>query len=111
MTAAVQYGCKRLVDKSFIFYLYLPAQGSREDLGTSLDELSEVISSIEEGAHTIVCGDFNGDIGTQGGTRGFKTPGSRGRLVPIFFRRHDLLATNLQHYARGPVNTFASQKL
>ena len=37
----------------YFLSVYLPAQGAREDLDTALDELSEVIYSIEEGAHFI----------------------------------------------------------
>ena len=96
------------VDGQVFYFLsvYLPAQGANEGLEASLDELSEVIDSIEGGSHIIVCGDFNGDIGVLGGPRGVKDPGPRGRSVANFFKRHNLIATNLQEYTHGPVNTF-----
>ena len=105
MIVSVRFDYRPQKGKFFTFY---PAQGARENLGTSVDELSEVVNSFEDGAHIIVCGDFNGDIGCLGGSRGIKTPGPRGRLVANFFKRHDLLATNLQPYATGPINTFFS---
>ena len=56
-----------------IFYfisVYMPALGSGESLDNSLDEITEVIESREEGAHVCILGDFNGDVGTAGGPRG-----------------------------------------
>ena len=97
------------IDDSRVFYfisVYLPAQGASEDLEASIDELSVIVNSIEEGAYIIVFGDVNGDIGTLGGPRGTRLPCHRGRLVDNFFKRHSLIATNLQDYATGPVDTF-----
>ena len=80
----------------YVLSIYLPAQGSYEDLGASLDEMSEIVESREEGAQVIICGDFNGDMGELGGPRGRINPSDRGRLVYEFFCRHSMIATNLQ---------------
>ena len=58
--------------------VYLPAQGSHEALNTSLNELSEVLRDRELGAHVIVMGNFNGDIGRLGGPRGVRDATPRG---------------------------------
>ena len=49
-----------------VFYfisLYLPSQGSQDDLRTTLDEISEIVELCEHGSHVVVLGDFNGDVG------------------------------------------------
>ena len=50
------------------------SQGSHEDLGECLDELTEIIDSSEEGAVIITVGDFNGDVGHMDGLRGVSAP-------------------------------------
>ena len=42
------------IDDTRVFYfisVYLPAQGASEDLDASIDELSVIVNSIEEGAY------------------------------------------------------------
>ena len=90
----------------FFVSVYLPSQGGDEDLGTVLDEVSEVVESREPGSHVIVLGDYNGDVGSLGGPRGSGVPTPRGRLVMNFFERHGLVAMNMQGSATGPVDTF-----
>ena len=53
----------------YILSLYMPSQGGSEDLETSLDELSDIIDTIEGNSLCILCGDFNGDMGALGGSR------------------------------------------
>ena len=65
--------------------VYLPAQGSREALDVSLDDITEVIESRERGAHVIILGDLNGDVGKLGGPRGIRDAMPRGREVMRFF--------------------------
>ena len=89
-----------------IYCVYMPSRGCEGDLATSLDELSGIIENTETGSNSIVCGDFNGDMGVLGGERGFKNCTKEGRLVYNFMVKHDLWAANLTSSATGPVNTF-----
>ena len=57
----------------------MPAAGSIEPLEASLDDITEVIESREPGALIIVMGDFNGDIGFNGGPRGVRVATPRGK--------------------------------
>ena len=88
--------------------LYLPSQGSQEDLRTVLDEISEIVDSRDRGSHVILLGDFNGDIGCYGGPRSSRVPTQRGRYIMDFLIRHNMIATNMQAMSRGPVDTFNS---
>ena len=90
----------------YVLSIYLPSQGSYEDLGACLDDLSEIVESREEGAQVIICGDFNGDMGVLSGPRGRGNPSDRGRLVSDFFQRHCMIAANSQSYAVGALHTF-----
>ena len=96
---------------SIIYFvsLYLPANGSRESLDASLDEVSELINSREAQAHVILLGDFNGDVGSSGGPRGYRTPTARGSKVMAFFNRHDLIPVNMHQCTTGPVDTYEGQ--
>ena len=93
---------------SIVYFVsvYLPAQGSCDSLDNSLDDITEVIESREEGAHIVVLGDFNGDVGSLGGPRGTRNPTLRGTKVMRFFDRHGLSPLNMQKFAGGPVDTY-----
>ena len=93
-------------DVHFFLSVYLPAQGSDDDLATVLDEISEVIESREPGSHIILLGDFNGDVGKWGGPRSPRPPTSRGKYVMNFFNRFGYVVMNLQQLASGPLDTF-----
>ena len=86
--------------------LYLPSQGNYESIEASIDEISELIHSREDRAMIVVAGDFNGDVGRQGGPRGLREATSRGKKVQTFFDRHDLIPLNMQEGATGPVETY-----
>ena len=75
---------KSVMSLSFVS-VYLPAMGCSESLDSSLDDITEVIESREEGARIIVMGDFNGDVGTSGGPRSTRNPTNRGEKVMKFF--------------------------
>ena len=92
----------------FFISLYLPSQGSQDDLRTALDEISEIVDSRENGSHVILLGDFNVDIGTHGGLRGSRHATQRGMYVMDFLNRHSMVAMNMQPVAKGPVDTFVS---
>ena len=90
----------------FFISVYLPAQGSDEDLVTVLDEISEIIESREPGSHSILLGDINGDVCTRGGPRGIRPPTPRGKCIMNFFDRYGYVAVNMQQLAHGPLDTF-----
>ena len=86
----------------------MPAQGCKEDLEFVLDELSEILESREGNSISILCGDFNGDVGNVGGYRGTRNPTQQGSLVYRFLQRHNLVDCNMLTYATGPLHTFES---
>ena len=90
----------------YFWSVYLPAMGSDEDLGTSLDDLAEVIGFREVGASVVIMGDFNGDIGRGEGGRGVRVSTVRGRMVREFMLRENLVAANMLTSAQGPIDTF-----
>ena len=91
----------------FFISVYLPAQGSEDDLETVLDEVSEIIESREPGSNTILLGDFNGDVGSQGGPRSHRPPTHRGKCIMNLFDRFGYVAVNMQQLAHGPLDTFS----
>ena len=93
-----------------ILAIYLPARGSDEDLGTTLDEIAEIIDSRDPGSLTLLCGDFNADIGCLGNKRSRKKPDQRGRMVYDFINEYALWMTNMGPKTEGPVNTFKCMK-
>ena len=86
--------------------VYLPAAGSDDDFPACLDELSEILESREDDSVSVVCGDFNGDMGMLGGPRVGNKPTRQGRLVANLLRKHDMFAANLQMESHSPVYTF-----
>ena len=89
-----------------ILSVYMPARGSRDNLAVSLEELEGIVESIGEGVTPIICGDFNGDIGSNGVSRGHSMPTKAGSMVLGFMRRQQLIALNMMQEAVGSVNTF-----
>ena len=75
-----------------IISVFLPAQGSADNLRECLEDLSEVVETREYGARVIICRDYNGDIGAGGGPRGISAPTPQGNEVIIFLKRHNLYA-------------------
>ena len=99
----LQHDCGRVLN---ILSVYLPAPGSSEELSTVLDELTNLIENLEEKSFTLICGDFNGDVGYRGGPRENRKPTNAGKKVMEFFNEFSLEPCNLSHFAKGPVNTF-----
>ena len=89
-----------------ILSIYMPAAGSCEDLSTILDELSCIVESLEDGAANIITGDFNGDIGREGGPRGHRSAKRAGREVLKFMNKYEYIAANLLSKASGAIDTF-----
>ena len=95
------------MDGNVIIFIsvYMPAQGSPEDLATCLDDLSEIVETREIGARIVIAGDFNGDLGSVGTSRGKSPPTPQGLKVYSFFNRHNLTAVNMLPTTVGPVHT------
>ena len=89
-----------------IFAVYMPSPGSSDDYSYVLDEVSEILSSTEEGSLSLICGDFNGDVGYLGGPKSTRKPTSLGKKVMKFFNEFSLIPCNLLKMAKGPINTF-----
>ena len=91
----------------FVFLsVYLPASGSRESLAITLDELSSYIEGLDDNVIPIVAGDFNGDIGRQGGPRGIGRATKAGITVLNFIEEQNFAATNLLSMATGAIRTY-----
>ena len=86
--------------------VYLPACGSRESLSVTLDELSSYIESLEDNVIPVIAGDFNGDIGSQGGPQGIGRATKAGLNVLNLIEEQNLIATNLLAKATGVVRTY-----
>ena len=78
-----------------ILSIYLSAPGSADEFNIVIDELSEVVERMEEGSLTIVCGDYNGDVGHLGGPRSTRRPTPQGRKVMKFLNEFSLYPTNM----------------
>ena len=89
-----------------ILSVYMPANGSRDNLSVSLDELEGVIGSLGDSVIPIVCGDFNGNMGTLGGKKGTGTPTKAGKYVKRFMDNQNMIAVNMLNIATGSINTF-----
>ena len=83
-----------------IFSVYMPAAGSNEDLEYSLDELSSVIIDGGGNSHSIICGDFNGDISRCHDDSSLQY--KHGKLVKIFISHCNLTAANCLSMCSGP---------
>ena len=46
-----------------ILSVYMPSPGSTDDFDVVLDELAEIVESMEDGSLTLILRDFNGDVG------------------------------------------------
>ena len=89
-----------------IFSVYMPASGAKDNLCVSLVELESIIEGLGDEVIPIVCGDFNGDIGSKGGIRVCKPPTKAGVHVLNFMKRQSLTAINMTNIATGNINTF-----
>ena len=86
--------------------VYMPAVGSRTNLLVTLNELEGIIGSLDDDIVPIVCGDFNGDMGTEGGPRGRGAPTRAGKSVLNFLRRQNFTAVNLMGNATDSLFTY-----
>ena len=91
-----------------VYSVYMPAAGSNESLSQVLDELSGELEANDDEVHKLICGDFNGDMGHEGGPRGIRQPTRAGRHVGQFMGRHNCIAANLMRHAEGSIDTFVS---
>ena len=89
-----------------VLSVYMPAVVARDDLAAILDDQSGIIYNLED--DTVICGDFNGDMGQVGGFRGAGVTTQAGKFVAEFLTKHSMVAVNLLELAKGPVHTFES---
>ena len=99
----LQCGTGRILN---ILSIYLPSPGSSEHLVSVLDDLSGIIDCMETGSLTLVCGDYNGDVGHLGGPRSTRRPTAQGTKIMKFLDEFSLVPCNLSADTKGPLNTF-----
>ena len=85
--------------------VYMPSQGSSDDLVECLEDLSEIVETREVGAKVIICGDYNGDIGSYGFSRSQSPPTAQGMHIISFLNRHGLYAVNMDPITTGQIHT------
>ena len=56
--------------KLSILSFYLPAVGGEYSFPNCLDELTSIVEYLSEESIVLVCGDFNADVGSGGGSKG-----------------------------------------
>ena len=100
----------RLITKSGgvvnFFSVYMPAQGTGDELAPCLDDLAEILDSREPGTVNVICGEFNANVGREGGPRG-QGPATRQRaLLMKLVNEFGLTICNLGENADGPINTY-----
>ena len=89
-----------------ILSVYLPDVSSSDKITETIDELSAIIENFEPGSQTIICGDFNGDVGQNFGGRGNITANKHGSYVCKFLKKYNLVPTNTLSKTEGPIHTF-----
>ena len=92
---------------AFIFIsVYLPANGSKENMSVIIDELAGFIDDLGHECIPIIAGDFNGHLGTLGGPRGHGQPNRHGTIILKFMKEFNFKSINLADFSKGPVDTF-----
>ena len=71
-----------------------------------LDDLAEILESREAVDLNIICGDFNADVGNEGGPRGTKPPTKQGIHLIKLVNEFGLSICNLRESATGPITTY-----
>ena len=89
-----------------VLSVYMPAPGSDDNFDEILDDLAEIVESMETGSLTMICGDFNGDVGHLGGNKSTRKPTTVGRKLMKFFKEYSLILCNMEDSSKGPLNTF-----
>ena len=93
-----------------VLSVYMPAVGAKDDLASTLDDLSGILYNFDDDVVPIICGDFNGDMGRNGGPRGRGVASKQGKLVANFMCEHKMITANLLDLAIGPMHTYESHK-
>ena len=95
-------------DGSVLIFLsiYMPASSSDENLQVTIDELAGMCENFEDNSIVIICGDFNGDPGAEGGARHHGPATKAGKIILKFMRDHNLVSVNLSGKASGPIDTY-----
>ena len=88
-----------------IYSVYLLSVGSANNYEYTLDDLDEVVTSLDRRTKFIICGDFNGDVGRLGGPRSNVVPNRQGKILASFVEKHGLIVSNMQPVCSGPMHT------
>ena len=88
-----------------ILSVYMPSPGASDDFDVVLDELADAVESLETGSLTLICGDFNGDVGHLGGPRSMRKPTIPGKKLMSFFNEYSFKLCNIGLSTKGPLNT------
>ena len=89
-----------------IYSVYLPSPGSCDDYNSVLDDIAGLLVDNDDGTLSIVCSDWNADLGHTGGPKSNRAPTLLGRTTAKFFREFSLFASNMTRETKGPLNTF-----
>ena len=84
----------------------MPDVSSSERIMDILDELAAIFEKFEFGTQTIVCGDFNGDVGQFFGCHGNLVANKQGLEVSAFMKKYNLFPVNTSGRTEGPYHTF-----
>lgn len=93
--------------KIFVFAAYMPHSGlAIDNYREHLDIMTELYRKYENEGEVIFVGDFNADLGEQGGPRGRGQPSKLGKELWGTLDELDLFSLNLSHLCKGPLHTF-----
>jgi len=96
--------------KLFIFAVYLPHAGEKVDeYRQHVDMLRDLYRKYENEGTVIFMGDFNADVGEQGGPRGKGSPSRNGSELAEILSELEMTSLNLSHICTGPVETFETK--
>ncbi|KAI8484277.1 hypothetical protein Bbelb_380620 [Branchiostoma belcheri] len=77
-----------------------------EEYRHQVDLMREMYGKYETEGSVIFLGDFNADMGSNGGPRGIGFPSKLGKELSLITQELDLVSLNLSYLCKGPVETF-----
>eukprot|EP00058_Branchiostoma_floridae_P002761 XP_002588249.1 hypothetical protein BRAFLDRAFT_86696 [Branchiostoma floridae] len=98
--------CREWVSER-VYKTYMPHSGlTIDNYREHLDIMTELWRKYENEGEVIFVGDFNADLGKQGGPRGRGQPSKLGKELWGTLNELDLFSLNLSHLCKGPLHTF-----
>ncbi|XP_066270228.1 uncharacterized protein [Branchiostoma lanceolatum] len=92
--------------KSFVFAVYLPhANSPMEEYRDQLDVMVEVYGKYENEGSVLFVGDFNAELGQEGGQRGRGQTSRFGSELLSTMEELGLISLNLNIICEGPIGT------